>query len=83
MSSKVIFSKSLYFYVNALKVKKNDRIFELLKSQKSEILINLSKQIIRNQTIDMDTDDELETTSFQVKVILRKNKKHVSNMIFI
>ena len=48
--------------------------FELLKSQKSEILINLSKQIIRTQTIDMDTDDELETTSFQVKVILFKNR---------
>ena len=48
--------------------------FELLKSQKSEILIHLSKQIIRTQTIDMDTDDDLETTSFQVKVILCKKK---------
>ena len=57
----------------SVKSKKMIEYFELLESEKSEIPLNLSKQIIRTQTIDMDTDDELETTSFQVKVILFKN----------
>ena len=58
----------------SVKSKKMIEYFELLESEKSEIPLNLSKQIIRTQTIDMDTDDELETTSFQVKVILFKNR---------